>query len=100
MAVARVFTLWELVGIIALMDGYSFSTGSFILGILIVVAGVLLVKYYKQVADNMGKGMASYERYKLYGTIACGVGILVMLNVHMFVLGVIVKMVFGGALKN
>ncbi|MCB9819863.1 hypothetical protein H6796_00960 [Candidatus Nomurabacteria bacterium] len=61
---------------------YEFSFGTFLFGIVIVIAGAVLVRYYQQIADGMGSGVVDYDRYKLAGLIACGVGFIVMLNFH------------------
>ena len=61
---------------------YEFSIGSFFLGLLILIAGVAFVRWHQAVADNFGGGVSSYDRYKLWAFITCGVGLIVMLNVH------------------
>ena len=65
---------------------YEFSIGSFFLGLLILIAGVAFVRWHQAVADNFGGGVGSYDRYKLWAFIACGVGLIVMLNVHTMLL--------------
>lgn len=61
---------------------YEFSIGSFFVGLLILAIGVAFVRYHQWVADNFGGGVGSYERYKLWATITCLVGFIVMLNLH------------------
>jgi uncharacterized membrane protein YidH (DUF202 family) len=61
---------------------YEFSIGWFFTGLLILAAGVAFVRWYQPIADNMGSGVVSYERFKLWAFITCGVGFLVMLNLH------------------
>jgi hypothetical protein len=65
---------------------YEFSIGSFFVGLLILAAGVAFVKWYQPIADNMGSGVASYERFKLWAFITCGVGFVVMVNLHTMLL--------------
>jgi hypothetical protein len=65
---------------------YQFDLGSFFLGLLILAAGVAFVRWYQQVADNFGGGVSSYDRYKLWAFITCGVGLIVMVNLHTFLL--------------
>ena len=75
---------------------YEFSFGSFFIGVLILAAGAAFVKWHRQIADNMGSGVASYERFKLWAFITCGIGILVMLNLHLLILGWFFSMLFPG----
>ena len=65
---------------------YEFSFSSFFIGLLILAAGGAFVAFHQVIADNFGGGVGSYERYKLWGLIACGVGIVVMLNLHTLIL--------------
>jgi hypothetical protein len=73
---------------------YEFSFGSFIVGLIILGLGVAFVRYYLWVADNFGKGAASYDRYRLYALITCGVGFLIMLSVHTLLLSLLVNTFF------
>ena len=59
---------------------YEFSWTWFGIGFLILLAGAALTVWYRQIADNLGSGVSSYERYKLWGLIGCGIGLLTMLN--------------------
>ena len=65
---------------------YEFSIGSFFVGFLILLAGVAFVRWHQWVADNFGAGVASYDRYKLYAFLACGLGLIVMVNLHTTIL--------------
>jgi hypothetical protein len=65
---------------------YEFSAGWFFTGFIVLLIGVAFVKWHQWVADNLGSGVASYERYKLYAFITCGLGFIVMLNLHTLVL--------------
>ncbi len=65
---------------------YEFSVGSFFMGLVILAIGVAFVKWYQPIADNMGSGVASYERFKLWAFITCALGFLVMLNLHVVLL--------------
>ena len=73
---------------------YEFSVGAFVFGIMIVVAGVLVVRFHAWLADNFSGGAMSYERFKLSGVIACVVGLLVMVNLHTLILGALVRAIF------
>ena len=74
---------------------YTFSWGAFFFGILIMLGGGALTIWYRQIADGLGSGVASYDKYRLYGLIACGVGMIVMLNLHTIILGLILSQFFG-----
>lgn len=58
------------------------NVGSFFFGLMILIVGVLFIRFHQVLADNFGSGVASYDRYKLYALITCGVGFIVMLNIH------------------
>ena len=73
---------------------YEFSFGSFFLGIGIIIAGVAFMRWHQVIADNLGGGVSSYDKFKLYALITCCLGFLVMLNLHWFILGNILKMMF------
>ena len=73
---------------------YEFSTGSFFIGLLILIAGAALARWYQVVADNFGSGVASYDRYKLWALITCALGFVVMLNLHTVILTWFFSMLF------
>ena len=75
---------------------YEFSIGSFFIGLIILIAGAVFVRWHQVIADNMSGGVSSYERYKLWGAIACVVGLLVMVNLHTFLLVNLLKSIFPG----
>ena len=75
---------------------YEFSIGSFFIGLLIVVIGVAFVRWYQPIADNLGSGVASYDRFRLWALITCAVGFIVMLNVHILLLRWIFGLFFPG----
>jgi len=77
---------------------YKFSFLWFFVGILVVLAGIAFMRFYKQIADNMGSGVASYNRYKLIALITCCVGFLMMFNLHNLIIAFIGNLIFGGAL--
>jgi hypothetical protein len=73
---------------------YEFSLGSFFLGLIILAAGVAFVKWHQQIADNFGGGVSSYDRYKLWAFITCGVELIVMVNLHTMLLTWFFTMLF------
>jgi hypothetical protein len=73
---------------------YEFSIGSFFVGFIILAAGVAFVKWHQVIADNMGGGVSSYDRYKLWAFITCCVGLIVMVNLHTVLLTWLVTSLF------
>lgn len=73
---------------------YTFSIGWFFLGMLIMALSAAVVVFHRPLADNLASGVSSYERFKLWGLIGCGVGLLVMLNLHTLILGIIFDAIF------
>jgi len=74
---------------------YEFSIGSFFVGLVILAAGVAFVKWYQVIADNMGSGVSSYDRYRMWALITCGLGFIVMLNLHTTLLVWFFSMLFS-----
>lgn len=74
---------------------YSFNLGAVIAGFAITVAGLLIIKFYKQLGDNFGFGVASYQKFKLAGLIGVVAGLLIMFNLHTLVLEFIANTFFG-----
>jgi hypothetical protein len=75
---------------------YEFSTGSFFVGLLILAVGVAFVKWYQVIADNFGSGVSSYDHYRLYALITCGLGLIVMVNLHTMILKWFFSLLFPG----
>lgn len=85
--------------IIVLME-YHFSIAWFVVGFLIVVTGGLFMKYHQFVADNLGGGVGSYDKYKLAALVTVAVGLVAMLNLHTLILGWIFSGLFSGITNN
>lgn len=73
----------------------EFSLTWFFAGIVISVIGLLFTKYYKPIADNFGWGANSYQKYKLIGIGMTMAGIIIALNLHVYVLDFIANTLFG-----
>jgi len=73
---------------------YEFSFVSFGIGLIIVIVGILFMRWHQVIADNLGSGVSSYDRYRLVALITCIVGLLVTLNLHWFILGNFLLMIF------
>lgn len=74
---------------------YEFSLGWLFGGIAIAIVGALIVIFYKQIADNLVNGVSSYDKVKLTGVITIIVGLLCTANLHTFLLGLLVNLMFG-----
>ena len=74
---------------------YEFSLGWMFGGLLVALAGGLIVIFYKQIADNLANGVSSYDRVKLFGIITAVVGLLITANLHTFILKLLVNLLFG-----
>ena len=75
---------------------YYFSWNWFFIGIVVLAAGVALTVWYRPIADSIASGVSSYEKFRLYGLIACLLGFVVMLNLHTMLLNWFFGMLFGG----
>jgi hypothetical protein len=75
---------------------YKFSIAWFVVGFLITVVGGLFMKYHQFVADNLGGGVGSYDRYKLAAVITVLIGLISMVNLHTVILGWIFSGLFSG----
>lgn len=72
---------------------WEFSVGWFMLGLVILIAGGAVVVFYRQISENLASGVSSYDRVKLFGVIACGVGLVIMMNLHTLLLRLFVSLI-------
>jgi hypothetical protein len=79
---------------------YEFSFLWFFIGIAVVLGGIVFMRYYKEIADNMGSGVASYNHYKIAALVICGAGILMTFNLHNLIIAFVANLIFGGVMKN
>ena len=75
---------------------YEFSWASFFMGIIIIAAGAAITIWHRPLADTFGGGVGSYSRYQLAGLITCGVGAVVMINLHSMLLVAFFSLFFRG----
>jgi hypothetical protein len=73
---------------------YRFDFNVFLIGLIIMFIGVLFVKWHQKIADNLASGVVSYNKFKLVGLGICGLGLVVSLNLHYFILYNILLMIF------
>ena len=78
---------------------YEFSVQSFFVGVLIIIAGALGVVYHQKLADNLADGLNSYDKFKFWSLIVCGIGFAVMLSLHTIPLNWIVQSVFRNGVR-
>ena len=74
---------------------FEYNCGWMIGGLVIALAGGLIVVFYKQIADNLANGVSSYDHVKLFGIITIVVGLIVTANLHTLILGWLVNLMFG-----
>ena len=74
---------------------FEYNFGWMIGGLLITLAGGLIVFFYRPIAENLANGVSSYEHVKLFGVITIIVGLLITANLHIVVLSLITNLLFG-----
>lgn len=74
---------------------FTFSIGWLVGGLVIAVAGGIVVFFYRQIADNLANGVSSYTNVKKFGVVTIIVGLLVAANLHTFLLTLLVKLITG-----
>ncbi|MCQ2570629.1 MAG: hypothetical protein MJ154_00020 [Candidatus Saccharibacteria bacterium] len=61
---------------------WTFEWGWFFGGIAITIAGLLIVKFHRPIADNLAGGVMNYDKVKLWGVVATVGGFIVASNLH------------------
>ncbi|MEE0887745.1 MAG: hypothetical protein U0L97_00850 [Candidatus Saccharimonadaceae bacterium] len=74
---------------------FTFNIGWMFGGLVITLAGGLIVMFYRQIADNIASGVSSYDRVKLFGIITIIIGLLITANLHILVLTLISNLLFN-----
>ena len=74
---------------------YEFSIGSFFFGIVLLIVGALVVVFHQKLADNLGSGVSSYDRFKLWGLIICGIAVILITSLHSILLNWLASSLFG-----
>ena len=72
----------------------SYSIGTFFTGLFILAFGALIVIFYQQISENIAHGVSSYDKVRLFGIIAIGIGLLIISNLHTVLLSALVNLVF------
>ncbi|MBR6134854.1 hypothetical protein IKQ38_05260 [Candidatus Saccharibacteria bacterium] len=65
---------------------WTFDWGWCLGGIAVLVAGALIVKFHQAIANNLASGVASYDKVKLFGILACVLGVVFISNMHSVIL--------------
>lgn len=73
---------------------YNFDLNSMFLGLGIMLIGILFTRWYKQVSDFFGRGIASYGKFRLTAILTCVAGFLISLNLHILLLNWLVGILF------
>ena len=61
---------------------YEFSLGASLLGLVIMIAGALMIVFYQKIGNYISYGTSSYDKVKLWGLIACAIGFVLLANLH------------------
>jgi hypothetical protein len=73
---------------------YKFDLTWFIIGLLIVIFGAVVLKYYNKFAEITGVG--NYSRWQIVGFVLIGLGFLSALNIPAFLIELLVNSVMSG----
>ena len=73
---------------------YEFSIGWMFGGLVVALAGGLIVIFYKQIADGLASGVSSYEKVKLFGIVTIILGLLITSNLLPAILAWLVQLMF------
>ena len=72
----------------------KFSLGGFMFGAIAMIIGILMVRFYKEIADNLAGGIATYDRIRMWGVGVAVFGVLMMFGVVQWLLILILRQVF------
>ncbi len=72
----------------------KFSLGGFMFGAIAMIIGILMVRFYKEIADNLAGGIATYDRIRMWGVGVAIFGVLMMFGVVQWLLILILRQVF------
>jgi hypothetical protein len=73
------------------MAVYQFSLLWFIVGIVVLALGGVITLFYNKFAD--ASGFSNYSRWRIAGLVICGLGIILMLNLHTYLILLLVQTV-------
>jgi hypothetical protein len=73
---------------------WEFSIGWLIFGVILLASGATIVIFYRQISENLASGVSSYDRVKFFGILTSILGLIIMTNLHTFLLGLLVDLIF------
>ena len=71
---------------------YEFSLGASLLGLVIMIAGALMIVFYQKIGNYISYGTSSYDKVKLWGLIACAIGFVLLANLHNLLLRLLLNL--------
>lgn len=74
---------------------FTFNIGWLVGGLVITAIGGAIVFFHRQIADNLANGVSSYDHVKLFGVITAIIGLIVAMNLHVFILTLLVNLITG-----
>jgi hypothetical protein len=84
---------------IVLRMEYEFSFTAFFIGLVIVIVGIIFMRFYREICGFLGGGTSGYDRYRLAALIMCCFGVLVSLNLPIFILSHLLTGIFPSSVK-
>ena len=74
---------------------YDFTIGALFVGLIVMAVGAAMVVFHQKLADNLGSGLSSYDRFRLAGLIVCGAGLVIALSLHTIPINWLLNALFG-----
>ena len=72
----------------------KFSLGGFMFGAIAMIIGILMVRFYKGIADNLPGGLATYDKIRMWGVGVAVFGVLMMFGIIQWLLVLVLRQVF------
>ena len=72
----------------------KFSLGGFMFGAIAMIIGILMVRFYKGIADNLAGGLATYDKIRMWGVGVAVFGVLMMFGIIQWLLVLVLRQVF------
>ena len=72
----------------------KFSLGGFMFGAIAMIIGILMVRFYKVIADNLAGGLATYDKIRMWGVGVAVFGVLMMFGIIQWLLVLVLRQVF------
>ena len=72
----------------------KFSLGGFMFGAIAMFSGILMVRFYKGIPDNLAGGPATYDKIGMWGVGVAVFGVLMMFGIIQWLLVLVLRQVF------